>query len=108
LNKPKVTIDIAPLLDDHWTGIPVFTRRLVQAFLQNSGLDLDFPVNGNRIPTNSVLDAIKSGSGICLRDECGQGLPARKKSGEGSGRFWCPTVKKVQASRSMKPAPSTI
>jgi glycosyltransferase involved in cell wall biosynthesis len=66
---PKLTIDIGPLFEDQWTGIPVFTRRLVQALLRHGGLDIDFAFRMTRIPRESVLTAIRAGSGTLLRSE---------------------------------------
>jgi glycosyltransferase involved in cell wall biosynthesis len=64
---PKLTIDIGPLFEDQWTGIPVFTRRLVQALLRHGGLDIDFAFRMTQIPRESVLAAIRCGAGIMLR-----------------------------------------
>jgi glycosyltransferase involved in cell wall biosynthesis len=66
---PAVTVDIGPLFEDHWTGIPVFTRRLVTSLLQNGGVDVQFAFNVTQIPKEPVLSAIKAGSGTLLRLE---------------------------------------
>ena len=67
--KPKVIVDIGPLLEDHFTGIPIFTRRLVQALLRHGGLEVEFAFRLTQVPKNSVLAAIRAGSGTLLRGE---------------------------------------
>ena len=34
-SRSPLTIDVTPLLDDQWTGIPVFTQRLIVALRRN-------------------------------------------------------------------------
>lgn len=76
---PKLTIDIGPLFEDQWTGIPVFTRRLVQALLRHGGVNLRFAFRLTEIPRESVLAAIRAGTGTLLRSEfernSGKGYP---------------------------------
>ena len=67
--RPKLTIDIAPLLDDQWTGIPVFTRRLVQALTREGSVDLEFAVNLVKFPAELVRQALPLGTGVFLRDD---------------------------------------
>ena len=64
--KPKLTLDIGPMLDDQWTGIPVFTRRLAQCLLRHGGIDVEFSVQLTRIPQSHVLSAIDAGTGTLL------------------------------------------
>ena len=66
---PTVTVDIGPLLEDHWTGIPVFTRRLVQALMRDGSVDVEFSFRLTQIPKEAVLAAIRVGSGTLLRSE---------------------------------------
>jgi glycosyltransferase involved in cell wall biosynthesis len=67
--RAKVTLDIGPMLDDQWTGIPVFTRRLAQALLRYGGIDVDFSFQLTRIPHCLVLSAMKAGTGTFLRED---------------------------------------
>jgi glycosyltransferase involved in cell wall biosynthesis len=69
LGRSKLTLDIGPLLEDHWTGIPVFTRRLVRALTRHGGLDLEFAFNFVRFPPDRVLSAIRLGAGAYLRED---------------------------------------
>lgn len=65
---PKVTLDIGPLMETQWTGIPVFTRRLAQALLRHGGVDVEFSFQLTRIPEAEVLAAIRAGTGVHLRE----------------------------------------
>jgi glycosyltransferase involved in cell wall biosynthesis len=64
---PKVIVDIGPLFEDHWTGIPIFTRRLVQALMRHGGVDVEFAFRLVQIPRSPVLAAIRAGTGTFLR-----------------------------------------
>lgn len=65
---PRLAIDVAPLLETQWTGIPVFTRRLVQALERTGRVRLDFQARLNRLPAEAVQRAIRAGTGAFLRD----------------------------------------
>jgi glycosyltransferase involved in cell wall biosynthesis len=66
--RPRLTLDVTPLLETQWTGIPVFTRRLVQALECSGRLALDYAVRLDRVPAEAVHRAIRQGTGIFLRD----------------------------------------
>jgi glycosyltransferase involved in cell wall biosynthesis len=68
-SRPTVTVDVGPLLEDQWTGIPAFTRRLVQSLMRHDGIDVEFSFKLTQIPKESVLKAIRAGSGTLLRSE---------------------------------------
>ena len=68
MRRPRLTVDVTPLLDDQWTGIPVFTRRLIQALLHDGRLDVHFAFAQVAIPASDVLAAIQLGTGTALRD----------------------------------------
>jgi hypothetical protein len=65
--RPRLAVDVTPLLDDQWTGIPVFTRRLVEALEASGRVELEFCVRLNRLPAEPVRRAIRMGSGALLR-----------------------------------------
>jgi glycosyltransferase involved in cell wall biosynthesis len=67
--KPTLTIEVGPLMEDAWTGIPVFTRRLVTSLTQHGGLNLEFTFNLAKIPAHRVYSAIALGTGSFLREE---------------------------------------
>lgn len=66
--KPKLALDVTPLLEDQWTGIPVFTRRLVQAIEQAGRIELEFFTNCIAVPREKVFAAIRLNTGAFLRD----------------------------------------
>ena len=72
--KHALTLDIAPLLEDQWTGIPVFTRRLVQALERSGEVDLSFAVRLTQIPAARLRDTIRAGFGTFLRTDLEHGL----------------------------------
>jgi glycosyltransferase involved in cell wall biosynthesis len=65
----RLTLDIGPLLDNQWTGIPVFTRRLAEALLRDGRIDLSFSFNLTRIRNSTVEAAMKAGTGTFLRQD---------------------------------------
>lgn len=67
--KRQVTLDVGPLFDEQWTGIPVFTRRLAESLLRHEDIDVGFSYNLTQIPNAQVEAAIKAGTGVFLRDQ---------------------------------------
>jgi glycosyltransferase involved in cell wall biosynthesis len=66
--RPRLTLDIRPLFETCWTGIPVFTRRLIQSLQRHGGIDLEFMFELTRVNAAAVMAAIEAGSGIFLRE----------------------------------------
>ena len=69
--KPKLTIDVGPLLDEQWTGIPIFTRRLVRALQTDARLSLDFGFDLMKLPPARVEAALALSAGAGLREYVG-------------------------------------
>ncbi len=67
--KAHLTIDIGPMLEDQWTGIPVFTRRLIKALQLHGDVNLEFAVNLVRYPAGLVESAMLMGTGSFLRND---------------------------------------
>jgi glycosyltransferase involved in cell wall biosynthesis len=63
----KLTIDIAPLFEPQWTGIPVFTRRLIESLQRSRAMDLAFSYNLSAIPPALVAQTLRAGTGTFLR-----------------------------------------
>ena len=76
---PSLVVDIGPLQDDQWTGIPVFTRRLVKALLQSRQVKLGFCVGLTPVAEKHVLSAMRYGTGAFLREEL-----ARESAADGA------------------------
>lgn len=68
LRKTRLTVDIGPLMEMQWTGIPVFTRRAVQSLNMHDDVHLDFAFDLVRLPDALVAGAIQANSGGFLRD----------------------------------------
>jgi glycosyltransferase involved in cell wall biosynthesis len=64
---PRLALDVSPLMEEQWTGIPVFTRRLVQALEASGRVSLDFCIRLNQVPAEPVRRAIQLGTGTLLR-----------------------------------------
>lgn len=64
-----VYVDVGPLLEDQWTGIPVFTRRLIKALSAQSGTSVRYCFELHELPRALVNQAVTIGSGTLLRSE---------------------------------------
>jgi glycosyltransferase involved in cell wall biosynthesis len=73
-SRLPLTLDIAPLLEDQWTGIPVFTRRLVSALERSGRVELSFAVSLTRIPGERLWDTMRAGFGTFLRTDFENGM----------------------------------
>ena len=70
--KPRLTVDITPMLEDEWTGISVFNRRLVQALEQSGRVALEYGIRTTRIAPAEARETIRHGSGAFLRGRLGE------------------------------------
>jgi len=72
----RLALDITPLLESQWTGIPVFTRRLAEALAATGRVELEFCVRLNRLPADAVWRAIRARTGTFLREAQERAKPA--------------------------------
>lgn len=91
--KARLTVDVGPLMEMQWTGIPVFTRRVVQSLLMQNDLHLDFAFDTVRIPTPLVISAIQANSGGFMRDSYERGVGEHFRSIDVHQPIFYPTVK---------------
>lgn len=89
-----LTVDVSTLLDDQWTGIPVFTRRLITALLKDGRLDIGFICGSVPIPPNCVSAAIRSGTGVPLHEFLASVAKQRKRSSGSDRPLLFPSVKR--------------
>lgn len=89
----KLVVDVAPLFEYQWTGIPVFTRRLVQALLATDRIDVEFMFRLTHIPSNQVMAAIRAGTGAFLRDVFERTAPDIARAASVQHRILWPSVK---------------
>jgi glycosyltransferase involved in cell wall biosynthesis len=68
-SRPSLTLDVSPLLEAQWTGIPVFTRRLAQALVRHGGVDVHFMSRLTPLRPSAVMRAIRASNGIALREQ---------------------------------------
>lgn len=99
--KPSLTLDITPLVESQWTGIPVFTRRLVQAL--DPHVSLSFCFGANRVPADAVRQAIRISTGTYLRDAIH--TPVLTLEAEAGRRALDPAIPLLYPS--VKPSPGT-
>lgn len=62
----EVFIDVGPLFEDSWTGIPVVAAQLSHALLDAFGDDLRFFVGQAEVHPQSVIDALARSTGSFL------------------------------------------
>jgi glycosyltransferase involved in cell wall biosynthesis len=91
--RPKITLDVTPLLESQWTGIPVFTRRLVQSLIRHGGVEVEFMFQLTRIPAPPVMAAIKAGTGVFLREQFESADTSRLEVADRAGHLLYPSVK---------------
>jgi len=68
-NSYSLAVDVSPLMELQWTGIPVFTRRIVQSLLRRPEIDVLFCCDLLPVETQAVLSAIEINSGAMLRED---------------------------------------
>ena len=89
----KVTLDVGPLLETHWTGIPVFTRRLAQALIRHGGVEVTFMARLTRLNASTVFNAIRANNGIALREHYENDVSANLQTIDLGSHLLFPTVK---------------
>gem|GEM_PF-634075 len=98
--QASVHIDITPLLDTHWTGIPIVAAQLARQFLETIPDNTEFFFEDQRVSTQAVADALARNSGIYLHRDLftGWGNPGAldlfRRPGPTIGFF--PSLKRVR------------
>ncbi len=67
--RPRLTIDVGYLFDAQWTGLAVFTRRLIRALQRHGGIDMDFASDLVRLSPARVNEALAMRTGVYLSDD---------------------------------------
>ena len=93
MRRPKLIVDVPPLLDDQWTGIPVFTRRLIEALWREGSLDLQFCLGGQLLRSDDVRRAIQQLSGAFLQQWAQRRSTAEKPQARRGVPTFFPSVK---------------
>lgn len=92
--KTRLSVDIGPLMEMQWTGIPVFTRRVVQSLLMRDDVALDFAYDLVKVPAELVEAAIRSNSGGMLRDGYERHVAEQGRIVDPRQPIFYPTVKR--------------
>jgi glycosyltransferase involved in cell wall biosynthesis len=71
--------DLSPLLEAHWTGIPVVAAGLAQAMLDHLGTRLKFFIDYDLIDSGMVADALRRNTGLFLERDIDMGYARRGK-----------------------------
>jgi glycosyltransferase involved in cell wall biosynthesis len=81
-------LDIRPLLDEHWTGIPVVAASLARALIPIFGKDLRFFTTQDEVQPSAVHEALERSTGFFLEYEYHHGNarlgPIRRAPGKRS------------------------
>lgn len=94
--RRRVTVEVSPLVEDQWTGIPVFTRRLIRALVRHGGVELDFSFKAARISGALVFQALTLGTGTFLRDDFEHHGPERYELADQNTPMLFPSCKGLQ------------
>jgi hypothetical protein len=72
-------VEISPLLDETWTGIPVVAANLARELLLCGGDDIAFFHEGRSVAPGAVAEALRRRTGVDLRRdiESGRALTGR-------------------------------
>jgi hypothetical protein len=96
-HKCDVFIDVGPLLDEHWTGIPVAAAALTRVLRKAFDDQLRFVIGGDEIEPAAVHHALARSTGLFLSHDINQGHgrlgPARPAAPERPSIGLFPTVK---------------
>src|SRR5579871_6598677 len=90
---PSVLVDVSPLLETHWTGIPVYTARLVRLLLADPEIEARFMMHGRRIRKANVVHALEAMTGVYLRNDYERGRCIDSGDCESADKALFPTVK---------------
>ncbi|OYU48743.1 MAG: hypothetical protein CFE31_09890 [Rhizobiales bacterium PAR1] len=69
MNPRQVGFDITPLLENNWTGIPIFTSRLVRQLLADTDVEPVFFAHGKPVRRDAVTEALSISTGLYLRSK---------------------------------------
>jgi glycosyltransferase involved in cell wall biosynthesis len=63
----SILVDAGPLLESFWTGIPVYTARLIRLILDDPEIDPAFMIHGRLVDRTQLLHTLELATGIYLR-----------------------------------------
>ncbi len=66
--KPSAYIEISPLLEPHWTGIPAVTAAIVERALVDTSVDWRFFYGALKVPASLMAELVVARDGRVARD----------------------------------------
>jgi glycosyltransferase involved in cell wall biosynthesis len=75
--RTPLVVDVGPLREQFYTGIPNVIAEICARFLEDDRLDLYFDLDGRWIDNDSIRHCLAERSGVSLRHEPGRFPPAR-------------------------------
>jgi len=89
----SILVDALPLLESFWTGIPVYTARLIRLILDDPEIDPAFMIHGRPIERIQLLHALELATGIYLRSSYERGSCIDRSGGRSFKKVLYPSVK---------------
>jgi glycosyltransferase involved in cell wall biosynthesis len=72
-HEASIHFDIAPFLDDEWTGIPTVAAHLARAFLQTIPDATEFFLDDRKVARAAVIEALRHSTGRLLKRDYVEG-----------------------------------
>lgn len=91
--RPRLAVEVGPILESQWTGIPVFTRRLIESLQRHGGIELEYVYEMCLLPPAMVNGALREGTGTFLRTFFEEQLPHERRFLDPAVPFLNPSVK---------------
>jgi glycosyltransferase involved in cell wall biosynthesis len=89
----SVLVDASPILEGFWTGIPVFTSRLLRLLLDDAEIDPAFMIHGQLVSRAALLRALELRTGVYLRAAYERGSCIENSPGRVIDKALYPSVK---------------
>ena len=73
-HRARLFLDVTPMLEEFWTGIPVVTANLARQFLAMDDSSISFFIGYQLVSRSHVEDALRRNTGLFLQRDCAQGV----------------------------------
>ena len=89
----SILVDASPILESYWTGIPVYTGRLLRLILDDPEIDPAFMIHGRPIMRPHLVRALKLRTGVYLRSDYERGICIDRSARRSFEKVLYPSVK---------------
>jgi glycosyltransferase involved in cell wall biosynthesis len=89
----SILVDAGPLLESHWTGIPVYSARLIRLIAQDPAIDSAFMIHGRVVERSRIEQALMLGTGLYLRSAYERGIAVDRSERKQFQKVLYPSVK---------------